>query len=605
MEDPLLWMEDLNDPRVKDFIIRENMRLREFLGELPERWYPEIKKYYSLPYLIKASITTSGYFKLYRMEEEYVIMRDNEKIITSKELGENIIINNFYVDDSGKYLAVSYSEGTDEATIKIINLSTGEVVDELRGVIGDIIWIDNSYYYVKFYRSGKTPDGVDAPATRVFLRSHGEERMVFGEGIPTSHFISLRKDPTDKFAMITVSLGWSRSDIYFGPLKEPEKWRRIYGGNFISYPIGHRDELYILSYEGNGMGKIITPTRTVIEEGEYPIEDAVLLGTRVVVNYLKDASSYLSIFNLRGQRLSVFEFDVPGSVEFLDTGKKEMLFRYTSFAVPYRLYRLARDVELVESAEIEGEYTVTEDWAVSRDGTKIHMFLVSKYGTQCSRAIVFGYGGFGISLTPHFYPHIIPFLEKGGCFVVTNLRGGKEYGERWHRAGMRENKQNVFDDYIACLERLKSLGIKTLAWGRSNGGLLVAAALTQRPDLMDGAMIGYPVIDMLRYPKLYIGAAWIPEYGNPDTEDREFLLRYSPYHNLIARNYPPTLIYTGLYDDRVHPAHALKFAKKLREFGAPVYLRVETKSGHIGASQEIRIRELADLMAFASKILEL
>jgi len=127
----------------------------------------------------------------------------------------------------------------------------------------------------------------------------------------------------------------------------------------------------------------------------------------------------------------------------------------------------------------------------------------------------------------------------------------------------------------------------------------------QRPDVMDGALIGYPVIDMLRFHKLYIGAAWIPEYGNPDTEDREFLVRYSPYHKVMEKNYPPTLIYTGLYDDRVHPGHALKFARKLKDVGAPVYLRVETKSGHIGASQEIRARELSDIMAFVMKILKL
>ena len=233
------------------------------------------------------------------------------------------------------------------------------------------------------------------------------------------------------------------------------------------------------------------------------------------------------------------------------------------------------------------------------------MFKVKKRGIKSDKVLVFGYGGFGIALTPRFFPHVIPFIEKGGTFVMTNLRGGSEYGEKWHHAGMRENKQNVFDDYIACLEKLKSEGYKVTAWGRSNGGLLVSATLTQRPEIMDSALIGYPVIDMLRFHKLYIGKAWVPEYGDPDDpKDRKFLLRYSPYHNIDKnKRYPPTLIYTGLYDDRVHPAHALKFAAKLREIGAPVYLRVETKSGHMGASPETRIRELADLLAFVIKML--
>ncbi len=218
---------------------------------------------------------------------------------------------------------------------------------------------------------------------------------------------------------------------------------------------------------------------------------------------------------------------------------------------------------------------------------------------------VFGYGGFNISLTPRFFPQVIPFIKRGGSFAMANLRGGSEYGEEWHRAGMRENKGNVFDDFIAVLSKLKGEGYKVAAWGRSNGGLLVSATLTQRPDVMDSALIGYPVIDMLRFHKLYIGSVWIPEYGNPDDpKDREFLLRYSPYHNIDPdKSYPPTLIYTGLHDDRVHPAHALKFFMKMKEVGAPVYMRVETKSGHMGASPETRARELTDLLAFVVKVL--
>lgn len=604
MEDPYIWMENLKDPRVRDFILEENTKLRRFLGSLPEKWYPEIRKFYTLPYLIQARITSSGYFKLYRMGEEYVIMRDDVRIISSKDLGENTIIQNFYVNESGELLAFTYSQGSDEGITKLLDLKSGEIVDELRGTVYDIIWINpEEYYYVRMYRSGRTPDGVEAPATRVFLRKNGEEKMVFGRGIPTSHFIGIRK--TGKYIMGEISYGWSRTDIFFGPLEEADEWKKVYGGDFVCHPIGYRGELYILSYENGGMGKIITPLREVVSEKEYPLEGATLIGNRILAIYLKEASSFINIFNLKGKLLGVFEFDIPGTMEIMDSKKNEALLKYTSFTIPYRLYTFKKEIELLESQEIEGDYEIDEDWATSKDGTKIHMFIVRKSGIKCSRAIVYGYGGFRISLTPRFYPHIIPLLNRGGCFIVTNLRGGNEYGEKWHRAGMREKKQNVFDDYIACLKKLRSQGVKVVAWGRSNGGLLVSATLVQRPDVMDGAIIGYPVIDMLRFHKLYIGASWIPEYGNPDEEDREFLLKYSPYHNIMPKKYPPTLIYTGLYDDRVHPAHAFKFTMKMKNVGAPVYLRVETKSGHIGASQEIRMRELADIMAFASKILEI
>ncbi|MCR6668557.1 MAG: prolyl oligopeptidase family serine peptidase, partial [archaeon YNP-WB-040] len=235
----------------------------------------------------------------------------------------------------------------------------------------------------------------------------------------------------------------------------------------------------------------------------------------------------------------------------------------------------------------------------SKDSTKIHAFKVQNKNKKSNFVFAYGYGGFRISLTPRFHTHVIPFIEDGGIFVVANLRGGGEYGEKWHRAGMRENKQNVFNDFIAVLEHLKKEGAKIVAYGVSNGGLLVGAILTQRPDLIDGAIIGYPVLDMLRFDKLYIGRTWVTEYGDPENpKDKEYLVKYSPYHNIKKRGYPPVMIFTGLYDDRVHPAHALKFAAKLEEIGAPYLLRVERKSGHSGATPQTKIEEYSDIMAF-------
>ena len=607
-EDKLIWMENLQDVRVKNFIAVENAKTKKFLGEIPRKLEKSIEKYQGLPFLLQAKLTERGYFKLYRTGKEYVIKLDSQILLRSSQLGENVIIRGFWTDIKGDILAYSYSAGTDEGVINIVNLKNGEILDKIWGSIWDLVILDeHRFYYVKFFRKERTPDGIDAPSTRVFLRENGKDKMVFGEGLPASYFIELKTTPDGKYALLTVSYGWSRSSIYFGPLEDPEKWRKVYGGDFMCYPIGYRDVVYILSYEDGGMGKIVTHEgKEIIPPQEMPLENATLLGGRIVGVYLRDASSVLKIYALNGTQLDTMEFDMPGTVEILHTHPRELLLRYSSFTVPYRLYRIRKEMDLIESQEIRqeigGEYEVGEDWATSRDGTKIHMFIVKKKDARCTKALVFGYGGFRISLTPHFYPHVLPLLEHGGCFVVTNLRGGGEYGEKWHVSGMRENKQNVFDDFVGCLEKLKSQGTKVVAWGRSNGGLLVSTVLTQRPDVVDGALIGYPVIDMLRFHKLYIGAAWIPEYGNPDTEDREFLGKYSPYHNVRMAEYPPVLIYTGLYDDRVHPAHALKFAKKLKDLDAPVYLRVETKSGHIGASQRIRVKELADLMAFVFKI---
>jgi len=190
---------------------------------------------------------------------------------------------------------------------------------------------------------------------------------------------------------------------------------------------------------------------------------------------------------------------MPGQVYPLDNDGEQVLLRYESFTIPYRLYRFRNRLELINEVKIGGEFEVSEDFAVSKDGTRVHYFMVKKKGTKSNKAWVFGYGGFNIALLPRFIPQVIPFIERGGTIVMANLRGGSEYGEEWHRAGMRENKQNVFDDFIAVLSKLKSEDYKVAAWGRSNGGLLVSAVLVQRPDVMDAALIGYPVIDMLRF----------------------------------------------------------------------------------------------------------
>ncbi len=604
MNDELLWMENLNDERVIKFIDEENKRTGEFLGDLPSKIKEEIEKYFYIPILLKVKISKNGYFKLYRMMDEFTIFRDDIIIVSSKDLGENVILQDFHVNDEGDMLAYTYSQGTDEGITKIVDLKSNEIIDELRGIVGHFIWLGrNKYYYTRFYTRGKTIDGVDAPAERVFLRENKEEKMVFGEGLPQSYFISMKKSNDGKYALIEVSYGWNKSDIYFGSLDSPGDWKRVYGGDFVCHPVDYIGDLYILSYEKDGMGKIITLKKGVIIEEKYPIEDAIISGGKIIVNYLKDASSYLKFFDLKGNFLGDFIPNLPGTFRLLDSKNDESLILYTSFTIPYILYSLKGELKILEERKIPRDYEIREEWAKSRDGTKIHMFKVGK--ENCYRALVYGYGGFGISMSPIFYPNIIPLIERGGCFVMTNLRGGGEYGEKWHRAGMREKKQNVFDDFISCLEKLKDEGMKVVAWGGSNGGLLVSTVLTQKPESMDGAVIGYPVIDMLRFHKLYIGSVWIPEYGNPDSEDREFLIKYSPYHNIRNLKYPTTLIYTGLHDDRVHPSHALKFARKLRDLNSPVYLRVEMESGHIGASQKIKIKEFSDIMAFIFKILSL
>ncbi|WP_288073408.1 prolyl oligopeptidase family serine peptidase [Pyrococcus sp.] len=615
MEDPYIWMENLNDERVLKIVEKENKRFREFIGELSDKLFPEVWEQFSQPAIRMARITKKGIVVSYSEKDRVVIKWfDGDVIVDSKELekevGDEVLLQGFTTDEEGEKLAYNFSiGGADEGITRIIDLKTGEIIEEIRPSVWNIIFLKNGYYFVRFYRKEKTPDGINPPAVRMFWKDREGEKMVFGEGLTSGYFMSIRKSFDGNFAIVTLTFGWNQGEVYVGPIDNPQEWKKVYSASVPVEPIDVIDgKLYLLTKEGKGLGKIIAvkdgEIEEIIPEGEFPLEWAVILGDKILVGRLVHASYRLEVYTLSGKRVKEITFDIPGSLYPLDKDEERVILSYTSFTIPYRLYEFKEDLRLIEERKVEGELRVEEDFATSRDGTRVHYFIVKGEKDE-KKAWVFGYGGFNIALTPRFFPQVIPFLKRGGTFVLANLRGGSEYGEEWHRAGMRENKQNVFDDFIAVLEKLKKEGYKVAAWGRSNGGLLVSATLTQRPDVMDAALIGYPVIDMLRFHKLYIGSVWIPEYGNPDDpKDREFLLKYSPYHNVDPnKKYPPTLIYTGLHDDRVHPAHALKFFMKMKEVGAPVYLRVETKSGHMGASPETRARELTDLLAFVLKTL--
>jgi len=612
-------MENLQDPRVLEFVEKENKKLREFLGDLPDKLYPRISRYYMTEYVVMVRVSDKGYFGLFREGNSYKIKLMTKKgewreLIDSQSLGKDYIIRYFYTSPDGEILAYTYSYGgADEGVTKFVKVDTMETIDEIKGVIGSIVWLNHEkFYYVKMFRKEKTPDGVPPPATRVFLRENGIDEMVYGQGLPPAYFIGLAKSNFSDQALVTISYGWTESSVHRGPLRDPSKWEKIYEGKgFPVYPIEYVNNQYlVISFEKN-MGVLLSISdnqekKILVDEWEFPLQNAVVVNDRILIHYLRHASSVIRAFDLSGTLIDTVISDVPGTISSLHSNGSEAVFKFESFWIPYRIYTYRDKIKLITSNEIENDYTVEEDFTESRDGTKIHLFIVKRKGTEIRDVLIFGYGGFRIAITPTYVPHVLPFIDDGGIYAVANIRGGTEYGEEWHRLGMRENKQNVFDDFIAAIEYFKNKGSRVIASGRSNGGLLVGAVLTQRPEILDGALIGYPVLDMLRFHKLYIGKAWVPEYGDPDNpRDAEFLRKYSPYHNISKdKKYPPTLVYTGLHDDRVHPAHAFKFVAKLEEVGAPVYLRVETASGHAGATPEIKIKEYSDLLAFVYKVLE-
>ena len=627
-DDPYSWLEDLENSRTREFIRRHNERLARYLGELPRELIHSVEEYLGTPYLTVFKPCQKGVYYVVRSREGYSVefidwSGDREVLLKSSDLGRDVVIPPaLYPNRECSLLGIPYSfGGSDEGFISIIDTSSREEVDKISGVVGNIVWLDSyKYYYARFYRRDRTPDGVEAPAERIFLRdySSGDELLVFGENLPTNYLVELYDKVVDDYILVGVYYGWSRSKIYYGAKNRPSSWRLLLdGGEYIVKPAGFLGgEPILVVYDGEGLGRIVkcrqsSRVEEVVPETNYPLIEALAVDDKIVAVYLVDASSRLKIYNNRGEIVYEYKPGEPSTINTLEYMNREVFFREESFSHPPQLNKLALDstrLQTLYTPSTKLDLEVDEEWTTSWDGTRIHFFIVEmKNKPKNKTAIVYGYGGFSISITPTYIASTAVLLEKGYTYVVANLRGGSEYGEKWHRAGMRENKQNVFEDYKAVLKYFKQKGYRVVARGSSNGGLLVAATMTQNPDLVDIAVIGYPVIDMLKFHKLYIGRLWTTEYGDPDNpSDRKYLVKYSPYHNIKrGETYPPTLVYTGLHDDRVHPAHALKFVARLEEeTNTPVYLRVETSSGHRGADTKIIAREHADIIAFIHKTID-
>jgi prolyl oligopeptidase len=390
------------------------------------------------------------------------------------------------------------------------------------------------------------------------------------------------------------------------------------------------DTFFFLTTKDASRGRVVRMTLLapelieVVAENADSLEGAMLFGDQLILAYLHDAHSVVRRVSSDGRPLG--ELALPGLGTASGFGGKqtdtETFYAFTSYTTPASVYRLdliTGESSLVFAPKVPFDPKAFESEQVfytSKDGTRIPMIITRKAGTPRNGntpTILSGYGGFNISLTPSFSPTTLVWLELGGAFAVANLRGGGEYGEEWHLAGTKDRKQNVFDDFIAGAEFLIAQGYTSTAklaiFGGSNGGLLVGASITQRPDLFGAAIAAVGVMDMLRFQKFTIGWAWTSDYGSSDdAEAFEYLRAYSPLHNIKPGTaYPPTLIVTADHDDRVFPAHSFKFAAALQAAqggDAPVLIRIETKAGH-GAGKPTGkvIDEAADRFAFLVKVL--
>lgn len=650
--DPYRWLEDDRAEETENWVKAQNETTQKYLARIPYRDQIEQRLTQLFDYPRVSSPRRVGeYYFFYKnsgLQNQSVLYyqkgRDGEPqvFIDPNALSEDgtVSINLLSASPDEKYIAYSRSEGgSDWSEIRIREIATNtELDDRLEWVkFSGSSWVGDGFYYSRYPEPepGSELSG-DNRFHSVYFHKVGtpqsEDKLFYSnENAPNLyHFVGVTEDK--KYLTMSAASGTDGFETFIKDLENDGELTRItYGfANKTSIVDHHDGKLLALTDIDAPNYRLVSidPTNfgsenwvDVIPESDRTLVNVSTAGGYLFAHYLADATSQVDQYEYDGTLVRSVEFPGPGSVGGF-SGKKDdstVFYTYYSFTYPPTIFEYDPETgesEVFNKVELNfnpEDYVARQEWYKSKDGTEVPMFVVHKKDLKKdgnNPTMLYGYGGFNISITPSFSTSNIVFLENGGVYAVANLRGGGEFGEEWHRAGMLDKKQNVFDDFIAAAEYLIDEGYtspeKLAVKGRSNGGLLVGAVMTQRPDLFAVALPGVGVLDMLRYQKFTVGKGWVPEYGSADSSKTEFeyLYAYSPLHNLREGvTYPSTFVTTGDHDDRVVPAHSFKFAATLQELHGgnnPVLIRIETDGGH-GAGKPIAkiIAEQADEWAFA------
>ncbi|HHJ50347.1 MAG TPA: S9 family peptidase [Phaeodactylibacter sp.] len=649
--DPYRWLEDDQAPEVEAWVKKQNELTFDYLSKIPFR--DEIRARYEEVFnypKVYAPQRAGEYFFFYKndgLQNQAVIYvqkgneGEPEVFIDPNALSKEgtVSINLIGFSDDNKYVAISRQEaGSDWQEIRVMEIATKkELDDRLEWVkFSGAAWWKDGFFYSRYPKpkEGEELKG-DNKYHSIFYHKLGtpqsEDELIYRdeENPNIYHFGNVTED--GRYFIMYKQPGTDGFATYYKDLQSDGPFVKLFGGydhkSSVVHNIGSKflvltdiDAPNYRLVEVDINNPAPENRKDIIPESDNLLQSVSTGGGKLFASYLENATTRIYQLEYDGSNRKEIKLPGLGSAAGF-SGKeeeKELFYSFSSFTQPNSIYEY--DVDKGESklfyrAELQfkpEDYVEKQVFYTSKDGTKVSMFIVHKKGIELNGqnpTYLYGYGGFNISLSPWFSASRVVFMERGGVFAMPNLRGGGEYGEAWHRAGMLENKQNVFDDFIAAAEYLiaeKYTSKEKLAiGGGSNGGLLVGAAMTQRPELFAVALPQVGVLDMLRYHKFTVGKGWIPEYGCADSTQTEFdyLYAYSPYHNLKKGVcYPATLIFTGDHDDRVVPAHSFKFAARLQEVQScdnPVLIRIETDAGHgAGKPTSKIIDEQADLWSF-------
>jgi prolyl oligopeptidase len=654
VKDPYRWLEDAKSPDVQAWMKAEDDLARAELHKLPERdaIAARLKELYYLDSISAPHHRGDRYFysrRLATKEKSIVYWKHGKKGEEQVLLDPNTwsadgstSLGTWAVSWDGKTVAYAiHKNNSDEATLYVGDVATGKKseIDTIEGAkYASASWTPrgDGFYYT-WLPVDKSIKDADRPGfAEVRFHKLGEDpkkdRVVRERTNDASTFLSADLSRDGRWLFLYVQHGWTSIDLYVKDLSAGAKaeFRPLAVGRQAHFGVeAYKDHFYVTTDDGAPHSRVyqVDPRKLdradwreiVKERADATIDSASIIGGRLAVSYLVNATSALSILELDGTKVREVPLPGVGTVGGPSgrSDEDEAFFSFTSFTTPTEIHAMSMKtgaLELYSKVKVPVDtspYTVEQVFYPSKDGTRVSMFLVHRKDLQkngATRAMLYGYGGFQVSETSVFTASIYPWLERGGLYAVANLRGGSEYGEEWHRHGMLLEKQNVFDDFVGAAEYLVKEGYtrpdRLAIHGGSNGGLLVGAALTQRPDLFSAALCGVPLLDMVRYHLFGSGKTWISEYGSADDAAQfRALHAYSPYHHVkTGERYPAVLMLSADSDDRVDPLHARKFAAELqaRSAGGPVLLRIEHNSGHGGADLvKSAVEQGADRYAFA------
>ncbi|MFZ4521576.1 MAG: prolyl oligopeptidase family serine peptidase [Bacteroidales bacterium] len=649
--DPYRWLENDTSAETAAWVAAENAVTNDYLSKIPfrENIRERLTKIWNYP-RFGVPFREGPYYFYFKNDglqnqSVFYVRKGLEGVarvlLDPNKLSEDgtIALAGTAVSHDGKYLAYSIAKsGSDWNEVQVMEIESGKILpDTLKWVkFSGMSWEKDGFYYSRYEAPKK---GMELSKKNEFQKvyyhkagtAQQEDKLIYqNPKFPQRTYGAFVTDD-QRFLILSESESTSGNAIYYRDLAKPAApFKQLTEGFDYEYGVVDNvgDKLLIVTNHKAPKKKLIlmdpanpepAKWKTLIPERDDVLESVSLAGDILVSEYMQNAASKAFIYNLDGKFLH--EMNLPGIGTLAGfSGKKgenDAFYGYTSFTFPNTIFRYdvgQNKSEVYNRPEIDFNpdlYEVKQVFYLSKDKTTVPLFIVHRKGLEMNGAnptMLYGYGGFNVSLTPNFSLSRLLFLENGGVYVLANLRGGGEYGEDWHKAGTKERKQNVFDDFIAAAEYLvseKYTSPQHLAiMGGSNGGLLVGACMTQRPELFRVAIPQVGVMDMLRYHKFTIGWAWASDYGTSETKEGfDYLYKYSPLHNIKdSVQYPSTLAFTGDHDDRVVPAHTFKFMATMqaKQKGEnPVLVRIETKAGHgAGKPTAKQIDETADLWSF-------